>query len=159
MKHLTLFLLTSALSCFTLAEFEIPNDFEDGQVTSASQMNENFQALKAAIDQINAQLNIKVNFVGFSDPVIGNSGIRNVNLSCNNKFSGSRICSETEIVNSVYNDNNPMSGGRAFISRNHLGDKSCSHKEAGSYGPGLYNGLIEYDFLLCSGSYPVACCK
>ena len=49
MKKLTIFIMSTIISSFALADFEIPNQFEDGQVTSASQMNENFQALKAEI--------------------------------------------------------------------------------------------------------------
>ena len=39
-----------------MADFEIPNQFEDGQVTSASQMNENFQALKSEIEALKVNL-------------------------------------------------------------------------------------------------------
>ena len=70
MKSLTNILFALLLSANVLA-VEIPNQFEDGQVTSASQMNENFQALKAELEAqralIEANLgNQKVVFQGFS---------------------------------------------------------------------------------------------
>ena len=69
MKSLTYTLFAILLSANVIA-VEIPNQFEDGQVTSASQMNENFQALKAELEAqralIEANLgNQKVVFRGF----------------------------------------------------------------------------------------------
>ena len=49
-------MLSTIISSSALAEFEIPNEFEDGQVTSASQMNENFQALKVEIEILKNQI-------------------------------------------------------------------------------------------------------
>ena len=68
MKSFTYTFLALLLSNSSFS-VEIPNHFEDGQVTSASQMNENFQALKVEIEalksQLTSQANNQVNFIGY----------------------------------------------------------------------------------------------
>lgn len=42
-----------------------------------------------------------VKFLGLGDPTAGNAGIDDLNKACNDKFSGSRMCSSSEILNSA----------------------------------------------------------
>ncbi|GEM90102.1 hypothetical protein [Oceanithermus desulfurans] len=54
-KYVLLGAFLSALGLWGLA-VTIPNSFSSGEVVSASKMNENFQALKAAVDALEAKL-------------------------------------------------------------------------------------------------------
>ena len=56
MKKLLILSLT-LISPFPLAsELNVPNQFEDGQVTSAQQMNANFEAIQAAVNDNHARI-------------------------------------------------------------------------------------------------------
>ena len=88
---------------------EIPNQFEDGQVTSASQMNENFQVLKVEIEalksQLTSQANNQVNFIGYSeDSMNGGAGFFAMLQACENFASGSHICNTDEFLGSQYSE-------------------------------------------------------
>jgi hypothetical protein len=118
MKSLTYTLFVLLLSANVFA-VEIPNQFEDGQVTSASQMNENFQALKVEIEALKAQLEQsqnppKVEFQGYSEPISGNSGIAEFSVACEAVTAGSRMCIGDELINSIFE----YPSDRAWIARN-----------------------------------------
>ena len=120
MKSLTytLFALLLSVNAFAV---EIPNQFEDGQVTSASQMNENFQALKAELEAqralIEANLgNQKVVFQGFSaESMDGGQGMLAMQQACHNLVAGSHVCKDTEIALSPYNPNAQNLEGSAWV--------------------------------------------
>ena len=120
MKSLTytLFALFLSVNIFAV---EIPNQFEDGQVTSASQMNENFQALKAELEAqralIEANLgNQKVVFQGFSaESMNGAAGLLAMQQACHNLVAGSHVCKDTEIALSPYNPNAQNLEGSAWV--------------------------------------------
>lgn len=120
MKTLIYTLLAILLSATTYA-VEIPNQFEDGQVTSASQMNENFQALKAELEAqrtlIEANLgNQKVVFQGFSaESMDGGQGLLAMQQACHNLVAGSHVCKDTEIALSPYNPNAQNLEGSAWV--------------------------------------------
>jgi hypothetical protein len=120
MKTLTYILLALLLSANVFA-VEIPNQFEDGQVTSASQMNENFQALKAELEAqralIEANLgNHKVVFQGFSaESMDGGQGMLAMQQACHNLVPGSHVCKDTEIALSPYNPNAQNLEGSAWV--------------------------------------------
>jgi hypothetical protein len=122
MKTLTNTLLALLLSANVLA-VEIPNQFEDGQVTSASQMNENFQALKAELEAqralIEANLgNQKVVFQGFSaESMDGAAGLLAMQQACHNLVASSHVCKDTEIALSPYNPNAQNLEGKAWVIR------------------------------------------
>lgn len=114
MKSLTNTLLALLLSANVFA-VEIPNQFEDGQVTSASQMNENFQALKAELEVLEARItslegvsmsnNTKPILVGFSEnSFAGTAGLGPMNKACSNQYSGSFFCSTKDIIESSTNE-------------------------------------------------------
>ena len=121
MKKITIFVVSTIISNFSLADFEIPNQFEDGQVTSASQMNENFQALKAELEAqralIEANLgNQKVVFQGFSaQSMNGAAGLLAMQQACHNLVAGSHVCKDTEIALSPYNPNAQNLEGQAWV--------------------------------------------
>jgi hypothetical protein len=120
MKYLTYTLFAILLSAKAFA-VEIPNQFEDGQVTSASQMNENFQALKAELEAqralIEANLgNQKVVFQGFSaESMDGGQGLLAMQQACHNLVAGSHVCKDTEIALSPYNPNAQNLEGDAWV--------------------------------------------
>jgi hypothetical protein len=114
MKSLT-YTLFALLVSANLFAVEIPNQFEDGQVTSASQMNENFQALKAELEVLEARItslesvsipnNTKPILVGFSEnSFMGNAGVGAMNKACTDRYSGSFFCSSKDILESSYNE-------------------------------------------------------
>ena len=168
---------------------EIPNQFEDGQVTSASQMNENFQALKAELEAqralIEANLgNQKVIFQGFStDSMNGGQGLIAMQQACHNFVPGSHICNITEFAESPYNPQavESMTGSDWILSNfsvndgnsNLIADKngiaryymstsvSCHAWTDQSSGDEGTSINDKGDFTIqqCSNSFKVACCK
>ena len=109
MKSLTNTFLLLLLSANTFA-VEIPNEFQDGQVTSASQMNENFQALKVEIEALKSQISTiqsttRTQFRGFSnDAVSGLAGFFAMLEACENFVAESHVCSSDEISGSRRGD-------------------------------------------------------
>ena len=177
MKSFTYIFLALLLSNSSFA-VEIPNQFEDGQVTSASQMNENFQALKVEIEALKAQLEQsqnppKVEFQGYSEPISGNSGIAEFNAACEALSSGSRMCVGDELINSIFE----YPSNSAWVARN----RTHANVAAG-YGPyrdvwygktsscisdgiphhinanGKFYDSLDYGCHPLS-IYPIACCK
>jgi len=120
MKYLTYTLFAILLSAKAFA-VEIPNQFEDGQVTSASQMNENFQALKAELEAQRALIeatlgNQKVVFQGFSaESMDGGQGLLAMQQACHNLVAGSHVCKDTEIALSPYNPDAQNLEGSAWV--------------------------------------------
>jgi hypothetical protein len=177
MKHLTLFLLTLALSTFALAEFEIPNEFEDGQVTSAAEMNANFQAIKAAINALNTAQPDVVTFQGYSAPIIGTAGVHAFASACEAVSAGSRICTGDELTLSPSSNASTDLDGYAWIARelsqaniSAAGEysqqtyekkwydqlQSCLTGDAHVIKHGRYHG---FSGISCDDTYPIACCK
>jgi hypothetical protein len=187
MKSLTYTLFALLLST-AVSAVEIPNQFEDGQVTSASQMNENFQALKAELEVLEARItslesvsipnNTKPILVGFSENSFnGSAGIGAMNKSCTDRYSGSFFCSSKDILESSYNealltDLNDKAWLRPFnMTANNGRPSDISGINSGSAKNSCYawtalsgNGLTltnEGDIGNedCHSQYPVACCK
>ena len=86
----------------------IPNTFSSGATTSASDMNANFTAVKAAVDDNNTRITaLEASsapvFQGFSSGTVdGAGGIRGMQAACDASFSGSKICTSVEFTNSTY---------------------------------------------------------
>ena len=163
MKILTYTLFALLLSANAIS-VEIPNQFEDGQVTSASQMNENFQALKVEIEalksQLTSQANNQVNFIGYSeDSMNGGAGFFNMLQACDNSYSGSHICDGADISKSSFNPAamDSVSGSAWIIN----GSSSC---ESWSRSTEQFTGrsINEYGrntYSFCHETLKVACCK
>ena len=111
MKKLLILSLT-LISLFAMAsELNIPNQFEDGQVTSAEQMNANFEAIQAAVNDNHARIEsmqqpTKAVFQGFStESMNGGQGLIAMQQACHNFVPGSNICTTSEFAQSSYNEN------------------------------------------------------
>ena len=117
------FLAITATGLASATEFEIPNEFQDGQVTSASDMNANFLAMKAAIDILNTQMataqsESPVVFQGFSAETFdGAAGLMAMQQACHNLSAGSHICTDSEIAKSPYNPDAVNLDGDAWVLR------------------------------------------
>ena len=91
------------------SELNVPNQFENGQVTSAEQMNANFEAIQAAVNDNHARIEsmqqpTKAVFQGFStDSMNGGQGLIAMQQACHNFVPGSHICNTTEFAESPYN--------------------------------------------------------
>ena len=100
MKNKGIFKVTilSVLGLFLIqaqaSELEIPNTFEDGQVTSASEMNANFEAIKAAVNDNNSRIDApRSQFVGFSSTTLdGAGGMFAMQQACHVSFKNSHVC-------------------------------------------------------------------
>ena len=97
------------VSASTASTVTIPNTFSSGATTSASDMNANFTAVKAAVDDNNTRITALEGggssapvFQGFSAAANVGSGIRGMHAACHAAFSGSKICNSVEFSNSTY---------------------------------------------------------
>ena len=86
------------------SELEIPNTFEDGQATSAAEMNANFEAIKAAVNDNNNRINApRSQFVGFSSTKLdGAGGMFAMQQACHVSFVNSHVCDTSEVSGSSY---------------------------------------------------------
>lgn len=96
-------------SASTASTLTIPNTFSSGATTSASDMNANFTAVKAAVDDNNTRITAlegagssAPEFQGFSAAAGVGTGIRGMHAACHAAFSGSKICNSVEFSNSTY---------------------------------------------------------
>ena len=96
-------------SASVASTLSIPNTFSSGAATSAAEMNSNFSAVKAAVDDNDTRITALEGgssapvFQGFSSATVaGNAGIVGLQLACNSSFSGSKICTSAEFANSTY---------------------------------------------------------
>ena len=113
MNKLTKTLVAIAALIFASASvastLSIPNTFSSGGATNAAEMNSNFSAVKAAVDDNDTRITALEGgssapvFQGFSSATVaGNAGIIGLQLACNSSFSGSKICTSAEFANSSY---------------------------------------------------------
>ena len=94
-------------SASVASTLSIPNTFSSGATTSASDMNANFTAVKAAVDDNNTRITaLEASsapvFQGFSGSADPTGGIRVMHAACDAAFSGSKICTSAEFSNSTY---------------------------------------------------------
>ena len=96
-------------SASVASTLSIPNTFSSGAATNAAEMNSNFSAVKAAVDDNDTRITALEGgssapvFQGFSSATVaGNAGIIGLQLACNSSFSGSKICTSAEFANSTY---------------------------------------------------------
>ena len=96
-------------SASVASSLSIPNTFSSGAATNAAEMNSNFSAVKAAVDDNDTRITALEGgssapvFQGFSSATVaGNAGIIGLQLACNSSFSGSKICTSAEFANSTY---------------------------------------------------------
>ena len=183
MKSLTNTFLLLLLSANTFA-VEIPNQFEDGQVTSASQMNENFQALKVEIEALKSQLseiqsNNRTQFRGFtSESMNGAVGFFKMLDACENFVAGSHVCSTDEVLGTRRGDfamstatgnawilpqikhpteNETQLG--AYIDQDHTFNRNCDNWQNSSNWGTFINSDGAFGTQQCSSLAKIACCK
>jgi hypothetical protein len=188
MKKLLLLTLILTSSIALASELNVPNQFEDGQVTSAVQMNANFDAIQAAVNDNHARIEnmqqpTKAVFQGFStESMNGGQGLIAMQQACHNFVPGSHICNTTEFAESPYNAEAAatMAGASAWIledwSDNAYGDPrgvtvtdpdtyTCgAWRHAGNDGSILYLGrIVESSGSMfassCANVNKIACCK
>ena len=90
----------------------IPNSFSSGTTTSAAEMNANFDAVKAAVDDNDSRVTTLESsvsapasqFMGFSSGTTDGAGgsITMGNL-CHTSFSGSHMCNTVEFIGAKMN--------------------------------------------------------
>ena len=148
-----------------MAEFEIPNEFEDGQVTSASQMNENFQALKAEIEILKTQIKEKhqsrPTLVGITEEKFnGAGGLAAMGKACDRMLAKSYVCRYSDLMLGNIPENISLSDAW-LLDTSTSSNRSCDifRKTSGSYSWALYsNGNINRS-MPCESQIGVACCK
>jgi hypothetical protein len=137
------------------SELEIPNSFENGQVTSAGDMNANFEAIKVAVNDNNSKINAINNsassrsfFQGFSSgKVNGGAGIFAMQQACESFSPKSHICDSSEVAHSTFNIEavNSLSGSAwVLVDNDSSGDGGVS-----SFG--LITRAANWDNLSCAG--------
>ena len=166
MNKLTIFMLSTIISSFALADFEIPNQFEDGQVTSASQMNENFQALKSEIEVLRAEMEKSkaesiAQFQGFTVETF--SGVSSADTwakACYDLAPESRVCFDHEVLLSSYSDSLSIPSDDGWVYRERVdGDWKYSGCPFDYSGWFLTNGKNSLGNASCNDLKKVACCK
>ena len=189
MKKLLILSLTLISSIAMTSELNVPNQFEDGQVTSAEQMNANFEAIQAAVNDNHARIEsmqqpAKAVFQGFStESMNGGQGLIAMQQACHNFVPGSHICNITEFAESPYNPQavESMTGSAWILSDFSLVDTDYDliHDKMGigrrstqrtsschgwtseeSYNEGTtINESGDNLALYCSNNFKIACCK
>ena len=159
------------------SELTVPNQFSSGDVTSASDMNANFAAIEAAVNDNHTRIQEGLQsqslpvFVGFSAPVYGQSGLGAWQQACHNVAPGSHTCTDYELSLALYNPDAPIPEGRAWVGReiqsaNISTGSSTTHTQQFSKIMSCHNG---YQYTVVDGRFsssygcgqvlPVACCK
>jgi hypothetical protein len=135
------------------SELTVPNQFSSGDVTSANDMNANFAAIEAAVNDnhalISSSLDIaRSQFVGFSsDTVNGGAGIFVMQQACESFSPKSHICDSSEVAHSTFNIEavNSLSGSAwVLVDNDSSGDGGVS-----SFG--LITRPANWDNLSCAG--------
>ena len=184
MKNLPLLCLLLISTIAMASELNVPNKFEDGQVTSAEQINANFEAIQAAVNDNHARIEsmqqpTKAVFQGFStESMNGGQGLIAMQQACHNFVPGSHICNTTEFAESPYNAEaaatmtyrawvlldtiSSYSGNRVTKDGNSFSSNytNCQgwYDSSSSYGPIILpNGSITS--LSCTVEAKIACCK
>jgi len=104
-----------ASSQVAASSLTVPNTFTSGAATSASDMNANFTAVKAAIDDNNTRISsvqsATNSFQGFSSGTsTGGVGLITLGNLCSSSFTGSHVCSTQEFSTSSYSGASGLSG-------------------------------------------------
>ena len=187
MKKLLLLTLTLTSSIALASVLNVLNQFEDGQVTSAAQMNANFDAIQAAVNDNHARIEsmqqpTKAVFQGFStDSMNGGQGLIAMQQACHNFVPGSHICNTTEFAESPYNADAAatMAGSSAWVLIKAIGVGSSNVADASGftfskspyqhtcYGFGQSSGQNgtrinssgKVVAAYCDIEYKIACCK
>jgi len=168
-----LFTLIITCSSVFATTVTIPNSFSSGTATNAAQMNANFTAVKAAVDDNDSRISAlegssTSQFMGFSSSQVrGDGGYIVMGNACHSTFSGSHMCRQTEFVNARMNG--VSVSGSAWISPRTSAGNSGSGFDSSCYGfvnaASNVNGAVinnvgglGYSACNVTTNY-VACCK
>jgi len=160
------------------SELTVPNQFSSGDVTSASDVNANFAAIEAAVNDNHARIQEGLQsqsrpvFVGFStEQVLGQSGLNSWQQACHNLSPGSHTCTDYELIVGPYNPDAPIPEGTAWVGREIQSanvSTGSSHTRTDQFSKimSCHNGygytVVDGRFsssTSCSQVLPVACCK
>jgi hypothetical protein len=110
------------------SELTVPNQFSSGDVTSASDVNANFAAIEAAVNDNVSRIaalegqsqgsGARAVFQGFSAGTVdGAAGLIAMQQQCDTLVEGSHICTDGEIAKSPYNSQALNLEGKAWVIR------------------------------------------
>ena len=110
------------------SELTVPNQFSSGDVTSASDVNANFTAIEASVNDNFSRIaalegqsqgaGARAVFQGFSAGTVnGGAGLIAMQQQCDDLVEGSHICTDGEIAKSPYNAAALNLEGEAWILR------------------------------------------
>jgi hypothetical protein len=177
-----LLLVLGFSSCFVHgSELTVPNGFADGQATNASEMNANFDAIEAAVNDNNVRIESLINpanqasiFQGFSAvTTTGGVGIYTMQQTCDGFVSGSTVCYMEEVANSPYSSSvaatledtqqawvKTRPSGQTFLesSDHYYNCGNWGDVYVGQTGATVSPSLVP-SFESCAVSRPIACCK
>ena len=101
--------LIAIFSLFTFvtkaSELEIPNTFGEGEATSASEINANFEAIKAAVNDNYslASIALPAKFLGFTPTTFNQgSGFFAAQKMCHDWIANSYVCRPQEVADTPY---------------------------------------------------------
>lgn len=173
---------TTILTIFSLgvfsaqtSEVEIPNTFVDGEVTSASEMNANFEAIKAAVNDNynrigNGNSPSRVEFLGFTPTTFDStSGFFAAQQMCHNWIANSYVCRPQEVVDTPYSSSAlaTIADGEyesaLLYQLDTWNSANCNDFTTGSSSPAYIvdsSGRVRrHAHLDCATPRPLACCK
>ena len=118
------------------SELTVPNQFSSGDVTSASDVNANFAAIEASVNDNFSRIaalegqsqgaGARAVFQGFSAGTVdGAAGLIAMQQQCDALVEGSYICTDTEFAKSPYNSQALNLAGEAWVLRE-VGNVSIS---------------------------------
>ena len=179
-----LFTLTLTCSSVFATDVTIPNSFSSGSATNAAEMNANFSAVKAAVDDNDSRISALESssavtaseFMGFSSgTALGSDGYLTMGNLCHTSFSGSHMCSTIEFAGAKMNGvsvigsawitpiiNEP--GVSATGNDTYFGKNCFGWSDTGNIAGGFYGQIITSDGSISKSSCDVttnkvACCK
>jgi hypothetical protein len=114
--------VTLSVAIFSEADsLSVPNSFSSGSSTSAAEMNANFSATAAAVNDNDSRISaLEASSApviqGFSTSTVdGAAGLIAMIAACDATFTGSKICTTAEFATSVHNASASGLTGRAWI--------------------------------------------
>ena len=114
--------VTLSVAIFSEADsLSVPNSFSSGSSTSAAEMNANFSATAAAVNDNDSRISaLEASSApviqGFSTSTVdGAAGLIAMIAACDATFTGSKICTTAEFATSVHNASASGLSGRAWI--------------------------------------------
>ena len=133
------------------SELTVPNQFSSGDVTSASDVNANFAAIEASVNDNLSRIaalegqgqgsGARAVFQGFSAGTVdGGAGLIAMQQQCDALVKGSHICTDTEFAKSPFNPQAFNLEGEAWVLRD-VGNISISGDSSSARGVAVSSPL------------------